>query len=148
MRKNLAMYAIYAAIAIGIGTWVACNGDIATSTVPEPAAIADELEVPARVVGPERMNAFSSGGPVTPEVRHGDGHGYGSKERLRAASCNCVKATPFPPWRCADPIRWESSTYGSPSRIRNWKAVLPTEKRITRPNTSLSKRSSSSQRVI
>ena len=74
MRKKLAMYAIYATIAIGIGTWVACNSDIAASTVPEPAAAADELEVPASVVGPGRMNVLSSGAPVTPEVRHGDGH--------------------------------------------------------------------------
>ena len=51
MRKNLAMYAIYATIAIGIGTWVACNGDIAASTVPEPAATADQLEVPAECRG-------------------------------------------------------------------------------------------------
>lgn len=74
MRKRLAMCALFAGIALGIGAWVACGSGMPASTAPVPAPAAGAPEASAGAAGPGRLRPLSTGGPVAPEVLHHDSH--------------------------------------------------------------------------
>ena len=79
MRKRLAMCALFAGIAMGIGAWVACDNGMSAATVPARAVPAPVLpagapEASAGAAGAGQLHALSTGGPVTPEVLHHGNH--------------------------------------------------------------------------
>lgn len=70
MRKRLAMCALYAGIALGIGVWAACDNGTSVSTAPA----AERREEPVRVPLPDRSIPQPSAEPREGEVLHHDSH--------------------------------------------------------------------------